>query len=108
MCGDMVQFLCVGFAHHIINFRLVSLILHAWVFTQIFVKGHIGQMFNVPFDVTMSVRDVTMSVTDVTISERDVAMSLRVRLLMRNMELVHLRSSSKVSYFAMILYGVEQ
>ena len=95
MCGDMVQFLCVGFAH-IINFRLVSLILHAWVFTQIFVKGHIGQMFNVPVtnvtmsvtDVTMSVRDVTMSVTDVTISERDVAMSLRVRLMMRNMELM--------------------
>ena len=94
MCGDMVQFLCVGFAH-IINFRLVSLILHAWVFTQIFVKGHIGQMFNVPFDVTMSVtdvtmsvRDVTMSVTDVTISERDVAMSLRVRLMMRNIELM--------------------
>ena len=87
MCGDMVQFLCVRFAH-IINFRLVSLILHAWVFTQIFVKGHIGQMFNVPFDVTMSVTDVTMSVTDVTISERDVAMSLRVRLMMRNMELM--------------------
>ena len=102
MCGDMVQFLCVGFAHHIINFCLVSLILHAWVFTQIFVKGHIGQLFNVPFDVTMSVtdvtmsvtdvtmsvRDVTMSVTDVTISERDVAMSLRVRLMMRNIELM--------------------
>ena len=80
MCGDMVQFLCVGFAH-IINFRLVSLILPAWVFTQIFVKGHLGQLFNVPFD-------VTMSVTDVTISERDVAMSLRVRLMMRNMELM--------------------
>ena len=102
MCSDIVHFLCVGFAN-IINFRLFSLILHAWVFTQIFVKGHLGQLFNVPFDVTMSVpavtksvtsvtmsvtdvtmsvRDVTMSVTDVTISERDVAMSLRVRLMM--------------------------
>ena len=56
VCGDIIQFLC--FAHIIIiNFRLFSLVHHAWVFTQIFVKGHIGQLFNVPFDANVSESD---------------------------------------------------
>ena len=40
VCGDIVQFLYFGFAH-------------ASVFTQIFVKGHIGSMYLL---MTMSVR----------------------------------------------------
>ena len=44
VCGDIIQFLCFGFAH-------------TWVFTQIFVKGHIGQLFNVPFDDNVSESD---------------------------------------------------
>ena len=44
VCGDIIQSLCFGFAH-------------ASVFTQIFVKGHIGQLFNVPFDGNVSESD---------------------------------------------------
>ena len=45
--------LCFGFVH-IINFCLFSLVHHTWVFMQMFVESDIGQMFDVPFDVTMS------------------------------------------------------
>ena len=58
LCGDIVQFLCFGFAKtfaSIINFCLFNLVDHTWVFVQMFVKSHIGQLFYIPFDVTMSV-----------------------------------------------------
>ena len=48
-CGDIIKVFSFGFAH-IADFCLFILVHHTWVFMQIFVKGHAGQLFNVPFD----------------------------------------------------------